>query len=138
MILKVTKKNLRRHFDKLVQRLGTDVDTLKKDGKTISFSEADVPFMKVLLSQFHHKKGIIYEFTTDKSNKKKFSSKEVHDLFQELLDEADKSGMDEEELQQMAAFFQIYFWKVLFDQLNPAMNLSIVSLVTCLACRSLN
>ena len=89
--------------------MGTNVDALKKDGKTISFSEAEVPFMKILLSQFYDKKGIIYEFTTDKSANKAFSSKEVHNLIQQLLDEADKSGMDEEELKQMAIFLSGLF-----------------------------
>lgn len=103
------EKNLRRHFNKLVERLGTNVDALKKDGKTMIFSEAEVPFMKILLSQFYDKKGIIYEFTTDKSTNKKFSPEEVHNLIQQLLDEADKSGMDEEELKQMAIFLSRLF-----------------------------
>ena len=82
---------------------------MKKDGKTISFSEAEVPFMKILLSQFYDKKGIIYEFTTDKSANKDFSSKEVHNLIQQLLNEADKSWLDEEELKQMAIFLSRLF-----------------------------
>lgn len=103
------EKSLRRHFSKLVEKLGTNVDALKKDGKTISFSEAEVPFLKILLSQFYDKKGIIYEFTTDKSTNQKFSLEEVHSLIQQLIDEAERSGMEEDELKQMAIFLSRLF-----------------------------
>lgn len=102
-------RKLYRKFERLLERLGTDKEILKAGGRTMSFNESEVPFMKVLLTQLLVNKGIIAEFTNDAGASKKFSSRDIHDLIQSLIDEADKSGMDEDELKQMAGFLYSIF-----------------------------
>lgn len=75
----------------------------------MEFEESEVPFLKVIFSQLYDKKGIIDKFINEKSEHKKFSVRDVHKLIQELLDEAEKAGMDEEELIKLAQFFSDIF-----------------------------
>lgn len=102
-------QSLRRAFYKLLERLGSDKEVLKCGKRNIEFKEAEVPFMKVVFSQLYEKNGIIDEFINEKNEHKKFSSRDVHKLIQDLLDEADKAGMDEEELIELAQFFSRIF-----------------------------
>lgn len=102
-------RQLYRKFERLIERLGSNKEILKAGGRTMEFDEAEVPFMKVLLTQLRDNKGIIAEFTNDDSTNRKFSSKDIHDLIQSLIDEADKSGMNKEELIHLASFLEGIF-----------------------------
>lgn len=102
-------QSLRRAFYKLIEKLGSDKEVLKHGGKYMEFEESEVPFLKVIFSQLYDKKGIIDKFINEKSEHKKFSVRDVHKLIQELLDEAEKAGMDEEELIKLAQFFSDIF-----------------------------
>lgn len=61
--------------------------------------------MKVLISQLYDDRGLIAEFTNERNRNKLFSSREVHELIQSLINEADKTEMSENELMLMAQFF---------------------------------
>ncbi len=43
---------MRRGFEKLVEKLGGDVNNLKR-GKNFEFDESEVPFMKALLKNIY-------------------------------------------------------------------------------------
>lgn len=105
-----TVRSLRRAFDKLIERLGSDKETLKHGGRTIEFDELDIPFMKVLVSKLYENSGLIADFTHERNKNKPFSSMDVHKLIQSLIDEAAKTGMNENELMQMARFFCSIFF----------------------------
>lgn len=99
---------LRRAFNRLIERLGGDKEMLQKGGN-FEFQKSEVPFMKVLLGQLYDERGLIAQFTNERNKNTKFSSKAVHELIQSLLDEADKDGASEEELNEMARFFTSIF-----------------------------
>lgn len=105
---KYTRK-LYRKFERLLERLGSDKEILKAGGRTMEFNEAEVPFMKVLLTQLLDNESIIAKFTNDATASKKFSSSDIHDLIQSLIDEADKAGMSERELIDLAKFLESIF-----------------------------
>lgn len=95
-------RKLQRKFNKLIEKLNCDLNLLKTSEGRFKFNEAEVPAIKVILSQIINKKGIISDFVNNKD--KDFSVDKVHDLIQELIDEAEKSGMDEDELIYTATF----------------------------------
>ncbi len=64
--------------------------------------------MKVLLSQLYENKGIIAELTNE-HRKKIFSSEEIRNFIQALIDEADAQGCNEAELKDMAFFLSMVF-----------------------------
>ncbi len=95
---------LRRAFYRLIERLGSDKELLKNGEKTIEFEESEVPFMKVILSQLYGNRGLIADLSNELNGNKAFSEKKIRELIQAVIDEADKSGMDETEFIQMALF----------------------------------
>ncbi len=101
-------KRVRRGFEKLVEKLGGDVNNLK-DGKNFEFDESSVPFMKVLLNNIYKEKGIIADFLNDKESTKNFSSAKVHYLIQQIIDDSEKAGYDEKNLKDLAIFLSTIF-----------------------------
>lgn len=95
-------RKLYRKFETLIMKSGSDKTAVKQGGKHYEFYESEIPFMKVLLAQIQSGQGIIAEFINDSN--KKFSSSDVHKLIQSLIDEADKTGMNEDEQKEMAYF----------------------------------
>lgn len=108
-LLESRARQLYRKFERLLERLGSDKEILKAGGRTMEFNEAEVPFMKVLLTQLRDDNGVIAEFTNDAGANKKFSSEDIHDLIQSLIDEADKTGMSKSELIDLARFLESIF-----------------------------
>lgn len=107
--LEKDKRNLYRKFERLIEKLGADKETVKKGGRNYEFRETDVPFMKVLLSQLYSNQGIVAEFVNRKKRNEPFSSKEVWDLINALLDTAEEDGANKEQLMAMAEFFAVIF-----------------------------
>ena len=103
------KRTLYRKFERLIEKLGANKETVKKGGRKYEFRETEVPWMKVILSQLHTDHGVIAEFVNRKKRKNRFSSKEVRELIQSILDEMDKNGAAKVELEEMAIFFNRIF-----------------------------
>lgn len=101
-------RRLRRAFDTLIERLGSDKEILKDSNGNFLFQETDIPFMKVIIGQLHDHRGLIAKFANERS-KNKFSSKDVHELIQSIIDEEDKNGVSEDQLEQLAHFLSIIF-----------------------------
>lgn len=104
-----TVRSLQRAFDRLIEKLGSDKEVLKHGGRNIEFEESEIPFMKVLISQLYDGRGLIGEFANDGNRNRLFSSKDVRELIQSLIDEAEKTGMSEYELKEIAKFFDNIF-----------------------------
>lgn len=96
------REDLYRKFKKLIEKLGCDINVLKPNGKHFEFKEAAVPALKVILSQIIRDEGIISDYVNDRNDD--FSVDKVHELIQELIFEAEKTGMDEDELIETATF----------------------------------
>ncbi len=108
-------RNLRRAFERLLKRLGSDIERYKHNG-VIEFAEEETPFMKSLLSQLYDNKGIIADFVNGGKKGKRFSSKEVREFLDILTKEIDKAESDvkKEELEDVAEFFsEIFLWSPL-------------------------
>ena len=103
------ERALRRAFERLLERIGSDKSALKNDRNQFEFNVADVPFMKRILTQLYENKGIIAEFVNE-HRQKNFSSEETHNLIQSLIDEADAEGWTETELKDMAYFLSMLFY----------------------------
>ena len=101
-------RTLRRAFNRLIERLGSDKEMLQKGGN-FEFHKSEVPFMKVLIGQLYDGRGLIAHFTNERNRNMNFSARDVRGLIQSLLDEADKDGASEEELNEMARFFSSIF-----------------------------
>ncbi len=106
--LESDKRTLYRKFNKLIEKLGANKEIIKNRNH-YEFSETQVPFIRVLLLQLHTGKGIVAEFVNKKTRNKRFSSTEVQELIQSLLDEADRQGASEDELKEMMQFFSLIF-----------------------------
>jgi hypothetical protein len=107
-------RSIRRAFDRLIERLGSDKEFLKNRGRNIKFCKEEVSFMKVIIGQLYDHRGLVAKFSEKHIKNKEFSSSDVHELIQSLLDEAGKSGVNEDELIQMAKFFSnIFSWSLL-------------------------
>lgn len=106
-------RGLSRKFFKLIEKLGSDKEVLKQENNHFEFDESEVPFMKVIISQLYNDKGIIARFTNDRKQNGGYSSDDVHELIQSLINEADKEGFNENEQYEMALFFNMLF---LFSQ----------------------
>lgn len=104
-----TVKSLSRAFYKFIEKLGSDKEMLKCGGHNYEFVESEVPFMKIIISQLYDNKGIIAEFTNGRKGNKVFSSKDVYDLIESLGKEADKVGVNENEIERMVDFFSKIF-----------------------------
>lgn len=97
-------RRLRRTFDRLIERLGSDKEILKdKDGNFL-FRKSDKSFMKNLINQLNDDDSSIAKFTKGRTSEINFSPNEVRKLIQSILDEADKN-----ELEQIAFFFSGIF-----------------------------
>lgn len=108
-------RSLRRAFDKLFERLGSDKEIFKRNG-VIAFSEWEVPLIKSLLFQLYDHNGIISEFVNASKKNKKFSSDEVRSFLDILHKEAENAESDEkkEELEDMGMFFShLFLWSPL-------------------------
>lgn len=103
------ERRLRRNFYGLLEKLGTNKDLLKADGDIFSFEEKEYYFIKYIFTQLYDKKGIIYDFARSSNKGKKFKSRDVHKMIQELCDEAEREGMDEKELLNLTMFFANLF-----------------------------
>lgn len=102
------KRNLYRKFEKLIEKLGAEKNIVKKDNRYV-FNEADVPIIKVVLKQLYTGNGPVADFVNKKTRNHRPSSKDVQDMIQSLLDEADQQGASEEELVEMMEFFSQIF-----------------------------
>lgn len=106
---------LRRAFYRLLERLGSDKERFKENGKYL-FAEQEVPFMIALLTQLYDNNGIIADFVNGGKKSKKFSSREVREFLDILLEEIEKAESDEKknELEEMGEFFsEIFLWSPL-------------------------
>lgn len=106
---------LRRAFERLLKRLGSDIERYKHNG-VIEFAEEEMPFMKSLLSQLYDNKGIIADFVNGGKKSKRFSSKEVREFLDILTEEIEKAESDvkKNELEDMGKFFsEIFLWSPL-------------------------
>lgn len=102
-------RRLRRAFDKFIARLGSDKEILKdKDGKFL-LRKSDNPFMKILINQLNDDNSPIAKFTKGRTSEINFSPKEVRELIQSIIDEADKNGANKNELEDIAFFFSNIF-----------------------------
>lgn len=81
---------LRRALARLMERLGSNIEVLKNDGRIIEFDELEVPTIKVLLSWLYSNEGIIDKFVNTRQRNKVFSSNEVIDFIHSLYDEIAK------------------------------------------------
>ena len=99
-------RRLRRAFDKLIERLGSNKEILKDSEGNFLFQKEDVPFMKIIIEQLYDENGLISKFLNKNTY---FSSKDVRNLIQSIIDEADKGGASENELKEIALFFSSIF-----------------------------
>lgn len=97
----------------------------------MEFEEPEIPFMKVLISQLYDGRGLIGEFANDGNRNRSFSSKDVRELIQSLIDEAEKTGMSENELKQMAQFLCSIFLESPLRSIENC-HVLIDTLATCL------
>lgn len=95
-------RDMQRKFNKLITKLGCDVNVLKRNGKNFNFKEEEIPTIKVILSQIIHNEGIISDFVNDRDDD--YSIEKIHAMIQELINEAEKAGMGENDLKYTAAF----------------------------------
>ena len=59
-------KRLLRQFTKFVEMTGGSIDELKNEQSRMLFDEEDVPFLKIILSQFLQCSGFVYDFLKKK------------------------------------------------------------------------
>ena len=106
---------LRRAFFRLIERLGSDKEVFKVNGKYL-FNETEIPFMKSLLIQLYGNTGVIADFVNKGKKNKKFSSKEVREFLDTLNQEAEKaeSELEKADLIDMGMFFSnLFLWSPL-------------------------
>lgn len=106
---------LRRAFFRLIERLGSDKEVFKTNGKYL-FNEMEIPFMKSLLIQLYSNEGLIADFANKGKKNMKFSSKEVREFLDTLNHEAEKaeSELEKADLIDMEIFFsKLFLWSPL-------------------------
>lgn len=123
---------LRRTFYRLLERLGSDREVLKENGKYL-FAEEEAPFMMALLTQLYDNHGIIADFVNGTKKGERFSAREVHEFLDTLKEEIEKAESDEKkyDYEDMYAFFVIFFFGRLCVRLKSVINCSIYSQQTC-------
>ncbi len=97
---------LQNRFNKLIEKFGCSIDMLKKNGK-FDFNECEIPFLRAIISQLYYNKGIMSEIIN--SDKEYYTSKQIKELIQNILDEGDKIGLGEADLKNMLEFFNGIF-----------------------------
>ena len=100
-------RNLQRKFNRLIEKLGCDDSILKPNGRLFEFDDAEVPLIKAILVNLSKSQGVIADFVNDKD--RTFSQEKIHEFIELLLNEFDKSGMDETEVKQMSVFLSNIF-----------------------------
>lgn len=105
--INVSIRALQRQFNALIEKFGCSVDMLKANGRTFEFNESEIPFLRVIISQLYYKKGVIFEIVN--SDKEYYTSKQIHELIQNIIDEGEKIGLEEADLQNMVEFFDGIF-----------------------------
>lgn len=106
---------LRRAFYRLLERLGSDKEILKENGKYL-FAEQEIPFMMALLTQLYDNRGIIADFVNGTKKSEKFSAKEVYEFLYALKEEIEKVESDEKKnnLSDILTFFSdLFLWSPL-------------------------
>ena len=106
---------LRRAFYRLLERLGSDKERFKENGKYL-FAEQEVPFMIVLLTQLYDNNGIIADFANRTKKIEKFLAREVYEFLDTLKKEIEKAESDEKkyDLRDMLIFFtDLFLWSPL-------------------------
>ncbi len=106
---------LRRAFYRLLDRLGSDKERFKENGKYL-FAEQEVPFMMTLLTQLYDNHGIIADFVNGAKKGDRFSAREVQEFLDDLKEEIEKAESDEKknDYEDMHFFFsEIFLWSPL-------------------------
>lgn len=103
------ERSLRRAFDRLIEKLGSDKEILKGSEGKFLFEEADIPFLKIIIEQLLDKDSPIAKFTNRSCKDINFSPEDVRQLIQSILDEANKNGANKTELEKIAFFFSSIF-----------------------------
>lgn len=106
---------LRRAFYRLLERLGSDKEKFKENGKYL-FAEQEVPFMKTLLTQLYDNHGIIADFVNGAKKGEKFSANEVYEFLDAFKKEIEKAESDKikNDLSDMLLFFSdLFLWSPL-------------------------
>lgn len=98
---------LQNRFNKLIEKFGCSTDMLKANGRTFNFDESEIPFLRAIISQLYYNKGIMSEIVN--SDKEYYTSKQFRELIQNIIDEGDKIGLEEADLQKMVEFFDVIF-----------------------------
>lgn len=104
-----TIRKLRRAFFRLIERLGGEKEEFKTEKGKYEFHEKEIYFMKALINQLYDSNSIITQFVDERHRDKVFSSKEIRAFIMSVLDELEKDGANEEDLELMAEFFNIQF-----------------------------
>ncbi len=100
-------RQLRRAFYSLLEHIHADKDELKEGGKNLKFEEKELPFIKALLSQLYSRKGTAYKIISGKDTS--FSSKDIMDLIQSIINEMDQTQISEEELLDTSLYYAQFF-----------------------------
>jgi hypothetical protein len=94
-------KSLERQFYRLLTKLGGNKDELKNAGGNFAFGKMEIPFFKIIIKSLYNRDGIISKLITDKEE---ISSSDIYVFITELLEEAEKSKMDEKEVADLLIF----------------------------------
>ena len=100
------KRNLYRKFEKIIDKLGMDKESVKKGNRNYEFSEVEVPSIKFILTKLLMDQGPIARFVKKNAD---FSSKEIKELVQDILNEVEKEETDEDVLLGVARFLCTYY-----------------------------
>lgn len=98
---------LRRKFDGFLERMGGNKSILKGTGRTISFDESEISFIKVIMSQLYDNEGLIAHFLDKKLSD--INSKDIHNMIQAIIDEESNKGVSEDEIARLAKFLDKKF-----------------------------
>jgi len=101
-----TIRSIRRGFEKLLETLGGNKDTIKGGSRTISFDESEIPFMKTVLGQIYDRKGVIDKLL-DKTSK--ITIEDVWTFIQQVIDDEEAKGASDDELANLSDFLTDMF-----------------------------
>ena len=124
-------KSMRRGFEAFLTTIDSNKDLLKNDKQYIVFTDKEKPLIKRILCQIYDKKGIIVDYIDQHKANEQVSSQEIRKFIQSIIDEADKEGFEEFELEQICGFFAMalsYPQKFIIEQCHDWIDCLAVNL----------
>lgn len=100
-------RKYRRAFNSLIEKLGGDIEVLKKGKRTISFDETEIGFIKFIFNQLYRLDDSILNDFIDDNNE--FSSQKVHEFLELLISDSSQSDLNVNEKRQLVEFFSDIF-----------------------------